>query len=510
MVYVLLDGVGDLPHPDLDGKTPLEAASTTHMDALAKNGVMGQVISVGKGIAPESDIAVFNMLGYKFQHSDYAGRGVIEAIGIGIDFQDGDLALRGNFATLDNDGRIIDRRAGRKIERDDAEKISKEIESKIKFSNPNASVVVAPTIGHRIIVRLRDNKPLSSEITNTDPAYTRVDGMGIAKAVSDFMKIEKCIPMEQTDDASNAANLVNEFTEQSLEIMKESNEFSNPNATVVVAPTIGHRIIVRLRDNKPLSSEITNTDPAYTRVDGMGIAKAVSDFMKIEKCIPMEQTDDASNAANLVNEFTEQSLEIMKESNVNRQRSEKNKKLLNSILLRDAGNKYPNVKPINELHAMNFSCIVDMPVEIGISNILKMKTFNAGGLTDYEEKAKVAAQAMNTENAIYVHLKGPDEFGHDGDAIGKMKNIEEIDKRFFGTLLNNIDVSKIAVMISADHSTPCINKGHSDDPVPLLISGDMIVNDNSQRFTEEDGKKGTIGLIDGANVVKTGIDLFKT
>ena len=418
MVYVLLDGVGDLPHPDLDGKTPLEAASTTHMDALAKNGVMGQVISVGKGIAPESDIAVFNMLGYKFQHSDYAGRGVIEAIGIGIDFQDGDLALRGNFATLDNDGRIIDRRAGRKIERDDAEKISKEIESKIKFSNPNATVVVAPTIGHRIIVRLRDNKPLSSEITNTDPAYTRVDGMGIAKAVSDFMKIEKCIPMEQTDDASNAANLVNEFTEQSLEIMKESN--------------------------------------------------------------------------------------------VNRQRSEKNKKLLNSILLRDAGNKYPNVKPINELHAMNFSCIVDMPVEIGISNILKMKTFNAGGLTDYEEKAKVAAQAMNTENAIYVHLKGPDEFGHDGDAIGKMKNIEEIDKRFFGTLLNNIDVSKIAVMISADHSTPCINKGHSDDPVPLLISGDMIVNDNSQRFTEEDSKKGTIGLIEGANVVKTGIDLFKT
>ena len=375
MVYVLLDGVGDLPHPDLDGKTPLEAASTTHMDTLAKNGVMGQVISVGKGIAPESDIAVFNMLGYKFQHSDYAGRGVIEAIGIGIDFQDGDLALRGNFATLDNEGRIIDRRAGRKIERDDAEKISKEIESEIKFSNPNASVVVAPTIGHRIIVRLRDNKPLSSEITNTDPAYARVDGMGIAKAVSDFMKIEKCIPMKQTEDASNAANLVNEFTEQSLEIMKKSN--------------------------------------------------------------------------------------------VNRQRSDKNKKLLNSILLRDAGNKYPNVKPINELHAMNFSCIVDMPVEIGISNILKMKTFNAGGLTDYEEKAKVAAQALSTENAIYVHLKGPDEFGHDGDAIGKMKNIEEIDKRFFGTLLSNIDVSKIAVIISADHSTPCINKGHSDDPVPV-------------------------------------------
>ena len=414
----MLDGVGDLPHPDLAGKTPLEAATTKNMDMLAKNGIMGQVISVGKGIAPESDIAVFNMLGYKFQHSDYAGRGVIEAIGIGIDFKDGDLALRGNFATLDDEGKIIDRRAGRRIEREDVEKISKEIEKEI--------------------------------------------------------------------------------------------EFSNPNTTVAVAPTVGHRVTIRLRDSKPLSSEISNTDPAYARVDGMGIAKAVSDFMKIEKCIPLEQTENAANAANLVNEFTKQSLEIMKKSDVNKQRSQKNKKLLNSILLRDAGNKYPNVKPINDLHSMNFSCIVDMPVEIGISNILKMKAFNAGGLTDYEEKARVAAQAMETENAIYVHLKGPDEFGHDGDAIGKMKNIEEIDERFFGTLLDHVDVSKIAIMISADHSTPSIHKGHSDDPVPLLISGNMITNDDTQRFTETEAKKGAIGLIDGVQVVKTGIDLFKT
>jgi len=388
------------------------------MDVLAKNGVMGQVISVGKGIAPESDIAVFNMLGYKFQHSDYAGRGVVEAIGIGIDFKDGDLALRGNFATLDNEGKIIDRRAGRKIEREDVEEISKEIEKEIKFSNPNASVVIAPTVGHRVTVRLRDSKPLSSEISNTDPAYGRIDGMGIAKAVSDFMKIEKCIPLEQTENAISAANLVNEFTEQSLEIMKKSD--------------------------------------------------------------------------------------------VNKRRSQKNKKLLNSILLRDAGNKYPNVKPINDLHSMNFSCIVDMPVEVGISNILKMRTYDAGGLTDYEEKASVAAQAMETENAIYVHLKGPDEFGHDGDAIGKMKNIEEIDKRFFGTLLDHIDISKVAVMISADHSTPSIHKGHSADPVPVLISGDMITNDDTQRFTEAEAKKGAIGLIEGAQVVKTGIELFKT
>jgi len=419
MIYVLLDGVGDLPHPDLGGKTPLEAANTPHLDKIAQNGTIGEVISVGKGIAPESDIAVFNMLGYKFHHSDYAGRGVIEAIGVGIDFKNGDLALRGNFSTLNEEGAITDRRAGRQIEREDAEGIAKEIESKVQLSQPNSSVVVAPTIGHRVTVRIR----------------------------------------------TNGVNL---------------------------------------------SSEITNTDPAYARVAGMGVAKAVEDFMRIEKCLPLDKSDNSKITASLVNEFTEQSLKIMKESAINQKRERENKKKLSCILLRDAGNKFPDVIPINEKYSMKFSCIVDMPVEIGISEVLKMQAFEAGGLTDYEEKAKVAAKAMETQNAIYVHLKGPDEFGHDGDAIGKMKNIEEIDQRFFKTLLENIDSNKVAIVISADHSTPCINKGHSDDPVPVLISANFIKNDGTSRMTEEQAKKGSIGLLQGAEVVTTALNLIKS
>ena len=78
---------------------------------------------------------------------------------------------------------ITDRRAGRQIEKEDADGISKEIEDKIKFSNPNASVVVAPTIGHRVTVRIRRNSDkLSSKITNTDPAYSNIGGMGVAKS----------------------------------------------------------------------------------------------------------------------------------------------------------------------------------------------------------------------------------------------------------------------------------------------------------------------------------------
>ena len=419
MIYVLLDGVGDLPHPDLQGKTPLEAAKTPTLDKIASNGCIGEVISVGKGIAPESDIAVFNMLGYKFNHAEYAGRGVIEAIGIGIDFKDGDLALRGNYSTLNDDKVITDRRAGRNIEKEDAEGVAKEIEKKIKLSSPNTSVVVAPTIGHRVTVRIRT-------------------------------------------------------------------------------------------DSRKLSSRITNTDPAYSNIGGMGVAKAVGDFLKIEKCLPLEDDEDSKFTANIVNEFSEQSIKIMKESQINKKRKEQGKKQLSCILLRDAGNKYPSVIPINEKYAMQFSCIVDMPVEIGISDVLKMKDFEAGGLTDYEEKARVAAKAMETQNAIYVHLKGPDEFGHDGDAIGKMRNIEEIDQRFFKTLVENIDSSKVAIVISADHSTPCINKGHSDDPVPVLVSADFIQNDGTTRLTEEQAKKGRIGLLQGAEVVPKALELIKS
>ena len=418
MIYVLLDGIGDLPHPDLKGMTPLKYAKTPNLDKIARNGAIGKVISVGKGIAPQSDIAVFNMLGYKFADSTYVGRGVIESIGVGIDFKNGDIALRGNFATINDEKIIVDRRAGRKIERDDAIAISKELEQKIKFSDPKASVVIAPTIGHRVIVRIRS-------------------------------------------------------------------------------------------DGKFLSPDISNTDPAYARIDGMGVAKAVGDYLKIEKSFPLNESDSAKISASLVNEFTEQSIQIMRNSEINKKRNSQGKKLLNSILLRDAGNRFPDVVPINELHNMRFSCIVDMPVEIGIAKVLQMKTFVAGGLTDYEEKARVAAKAMETQNAIYVHIKGPDEFGHDGDAIGKMKNIEEIDTRFFGTLLDAIDTSKVSIVISGDHSTPCINKGHSDDPVPVLVSGDSVKKDGTNRFTEEEAEKGAIGLLAGADVIRTSISLLK-
>lgn len=416
LVYVLLDGIGDLPHPSLNDLTPLEAAYTPNLDELASNGAMGRVISVGKGIAPQSDIAVFNMLGYGFKDGSYVGRGVIESIGCNIDFRDGDLALRGNFATVDDRLKVVDRRAGRNISVEEAKSVCDTLRDNIQFSDRDASLSLEPTVAHRVVIRFR------------------------------HAKIK-------------------------------------------------------------LSDKITNTDPAYDKVDGIGIAKQITEDVYILESEAQEDTEPARVAAKLLNEFTAQSIELLRDHPVNRARINAGKKPMNCILARDSGNRYPNVEPISRRYGMSVGCIVDMPVEIGISKVLGINMFQAGEISDYEKKAKVAASSLKSVNTIYVHIKGPDEFGHDGDAKGKKKNIEDIDKRFFETLKQNLSMDA-AIVVCGDHSTPCIKKGHSDDPVPLLVSGSMVKKDGSARFTENYGKRGRLGLMMGVDVLPTIVEMI--
>jgi 2,3-bisphosphoglycerate-independent phosphoglycerate mutase len=155
-----------------------------------------------------------------------------------------------------------------------------------------------------------------------------------------------------------------------------------------------------------------------------------------------------------------------------------------------------------------------------------MEPIEAGRIDDYITKAKVTAKEIENYNLIYVHIKGPDEFGHDGDALGKKENIEKIDKDFFGTLLKELKDSNVVIVVSGDHSTPCVKKSHSDDPVPSLVSGKSIKpnddnnnknnNDNDdnnkhnpQRFTESFAKTGPIGTINGFEVLNQTINILK-
>jgi 2,3-bisphosphoglycerate-independent phosphoglycerate mutase len=116
---------------------------------------------------------------------------------------------------------------------------------------------------------------------------------------------------------------------------------------------------------------------------------------------------------------------------------------------------------------------------------------------------------LDTTDGIYIHIKGPDEFGHDGDAIGKKRSIEEIDRLFFGTLRKGLKSGGQLIIISADHSTPCIKKAHSADPVPILFSGEMVKQDGSTRFTEKNASIGTMGRMMGSMVLRTGIEMIR-
>ena len=158
LLYVCLDGLGDDPIPAFDGRTPLEAAETPNLDALARRGRTGRVITVGPGIAPESDIGVFGILGYD-PKEEHPGRGVLEAMGIGMDFRDGDLAYRINFATADWP-EIVDRRVGRDLTSEESKALADEVNETLQL--PGATFDLRATIEHRgaLVIRTDDGQAL--------------------------------------------------------------------------------------------------------------------------------------------------------------------------------------------------------------------------------------------------------------------------------------------------------------------------------------------------------------
>ncbi len=407
-MYVILDGVGDLPFPERGNQTPLEAAKTPYLDKLTERGMMGIVYTVKRGIAPESDAGVFSLLSYDPSKLDLS-RGVVEALGSGMEFKNGDLALRCNFATV-QDGQITDRRAGRNVSTDDARELVEAVnkDSKLKAL---ANFELKATIGHRCsLVFLGDRRRLSGSVSNLDPAYARKGKVTIAK------------------------------------------------------------------------SGVTLPTP-------------------VPKCVPLNKSKAAVDTAHLLNQFTTQVYEVLKDHPINVKRKERGDLPANFLLMRDAGTKTPKVKTLKEKFGFKSVMVADMPVELGIAKVVGMdaEVFPPDrSLEGYVKRAEKALQLAAKYDLVYVHLKGPDEPGHDGDFDGKKKSIEDIDAGFFAGLK---EVESKLLCVTADHSTPCITKGHSNDPVPILVTGLKVKPDGSNRFTEKYGEKGKLGMIRHGNEI---------
>src|ERR1041385_7110850 len=145
LVLVVMDGLGDIATKENNYVTPLEAATTPNLDALTQDSAQGRMVPVAPGITPGSGPGHLGLFGYDPLEFE-VGRGVIEALGLGLELKGGDVAARANFCTLDAKGIVTDRRAGR-IETEVCEELCEVLSSKIKNIG-TTEVIIKAGKGH--------------------------------------------------------------------------------------------------------------------------------------------------------------------------------------------------------------------------------------------------------------------------------------------------------------------------------------------------------------------------
>ncbi|MBK7999237.1 MAG: 2,3-bisphosphoglycerate-independent phosphoglycerate mutase [Verrucomicrobia bacterium] len=165
LALIVLDGLGDIATGGPDSSTPLEAAHTPNLDALTQNAAQGRMIPVAPGITPGSGPGHLGLFGYDPLEFE-VGRGVIEALGLGIDLKPGDVCARANFCTLDAKGIVTDRRAGR-IATEVCEELCDMLSKKIKKIG-DTQVIIRAGKEHRFVVIFR-GKGLEGPLTDSDP-----------------------------------------------------------------------------------------------------------------------------------------------------------------------------------------------------------------------------------------------------------------------------------------------------------------------------------------------------
>ena len=171
IVLLVIDGVGDL-HTEEQPRTALEKARLPNLDALARRSALGRLVPVAPGITPGSGPGHLALFGYDptCPEADI-GRGVLEALGLELEVRPGDLAIRGNFATADASGNLIDRRAGRPP-KEECRRLCEKLQAAVAdLDHPEVRVTAGE--GHRFVLILR-GRELSTEVSDTDPQKTGV------------------------------------------------------------------------------------------------------------------------------------------------------------------------------------------------------------------------------------------------------------------------------------------------------------------------------------------------
>lgn len=378
LLLIVLDGLGGLPVKG--GKTELELASTPNLDSLAKKSALGLHIPVDFGITPGSGPGHLGIFGYdpvKYQ----IGRGILEALGLGLEVKETDITVRGNYATAERvKGRLIikDRRAGR-----------------------------IPT---------EENRRITQKLSE---AIKEIDGV----------KIE-------------------------------------------VAPGMEHRVAVLLRFPYELpegSDRIRDTDPQR---EGL------------EPIEPVGENESSERVAKVVREFLRRVEEVLKDE-----------PKANYLLLRGFSQK-PKMESFEERFGLKACAIAVYPMYRGLASLVGMEVAEPEG-PSLQEEINTLKKLWHEYDFFFLHIKKTDSYGEDGNYEGKIKVIEEFDSMLPQVLELKPDV----LVITGDHSTPSVLRGHSWHPVPVLLYSSYVLGGTSERFVERECLKGELGMFPAVKLI---------
>jgi 2,3-bisphosphoglycerate-independent phosphoglycerate mutase len=376
LVMLVLDGLGDVATAQSSYLTPLEAAATPHLDQLSRQSAQGRMLPVAPGITPGSGPGHLALFGYdpiEYQ----VGRGVIEALGLGLELKPGDVAARANFCTLDKDGIVTDRRAGR-IETELCEELCALLTARVQEIG-DTQVIIKAGKGHRFVVVFR-GKGLEGPLTDADPNR---EGLPI--------------PPVKPVDAKKA------------------------------------------RQKK---------------------------------------------AAQLVAQFYEEALPVLA-----------GREPANGFLLRGIAHQ-PAIPTMEERYGLRSACLAVYPMYKGLAQLVGMTKLE-GTQTISEQLERYVAEYDNYD-FFFVHYKYTDMQGEDGDFEAKKEAIETFDAALPILLRKPPHV----LAVTGDHSTPCVVKGHSWHPQPVLLSSAYSGSDKLERFTETGANTGSLGIFEAKYLLR--------
>lgn len=201
ILLIVCDGLGDRPIKELNYGTPLAVARKPNLEKLSLIGIKGIMDAIAPGVRPGSAPAHLAIFGYD-PEKYYTGRGIFEALGLGLELKEGDIVFRFNFATVDDRMVIVDRRAGR-IGEHTAE-LAKALN---EISIPGVELIFKEAVEHRGVIIMR-GEGLSWKVSDTDPGKTG-------------LKVKKCEPLDSSPEAFKTANLVDKIVEESYRVLKD-------------------------------------------------------------------------------------------------------------------------------------------------------------------------------------------------------------------------------------------------------------------------------------------------